>query len=398
MRNMNQLKLALGADMSQICLIDAKNFLYRNHYTHRDLKGPEDEPTGVLYGCLNGLLSLNKRLPDTPLILVWDGGGETWRHRFLRDHKKADPIKPKQGTDWVGKQVAQSINFLTQGSRIGAATSTFGNKMHGSKHPAKEKAVGYKATRIGAAQDSDKAVAVSQIPELRKITKSLGIKNFRIHGLEGDDLIGIMASAIISRKLYDQVIIHSSDTDFYQLLSKNVRILKGIVDGQLEWVTPADVLANYHVTVDEWAKYRAITGDTSDNIPKLLHNVGPVKSVRLLRAGVDASKGRHEIGQMAINALGDMTKGTLDIEDFWKRLRKNYMACKILTNDNFVAPMMDEEVGTKITALLALLCREALTRDEEGRSEDAHRGFCEWAMGHGMADLRRRVDEFATFV
>lgn len=376
--------------MTQICLIDAKNFLYRNHYTHRDLKGPNGEPTSVLYGCLNGLLALHRRLPDVGLILVWDGGGETWRHRFLSGHKKADPIKVKSASDWVGKQIAGSINFLTQAnhaSRVAIAKAKT------------EKPVGYKAQRISAAHDEDKANALVQISELKRITKSLGIKNFKIHGLEGDDLIGILATAIINRKLYDQVIIHSSDTDFYQLLSPEIRILKRIgIDGQLEWMDHGNVLAEYHVNVKDWIKYRAITGDVSDNIPKLLHKVGPVRAIQLLRAGVDASKGRHEISLQAINALNDMTKGTIDIDDFWKRLRKNYIACQILTNNNFVAPEMDEEVGTKIVALLSLLGKDALVRDEEGKSEQAYRGFCEWCMEHGMADLRSHATEFASFV
>lgn len=379
--------------MNQICLIDAKNFLFRNHYTHRDLKGPDGEPTSVLYGCLNGLLALHKRLPDVGLIFVWDGGGETWRHRFLSGHKKADPIKVKSAADWVGKQVADSINFLTQAnhaSRVAIAKA---------KTEKLEKPVGYKAQRISAAHDEDKSLALAQIPELKRITKTLGLKNFKIHGLEGDDLIGILATAIINRKLFDQVIIHSSDTDFYQLLSPEIRILKRIgTDGQLEWMDHGNVLAEYHVSVKDWIKYRAITGDVSDNIPKLLHKVGPVRAIQLLRAGVDASKGRHEVSERAINALEDMTKGQIDIDDFWKRLRKNYIACQILTNSNFVAPEMDAEVGTKIVALLSLLCKEALSRDEEGRSEQAYRDFCEWCTGHGMADLRRRAGEFASFV
>lgn len=401
-----QLKLGLGADMSQICLIDAKNFLYRNHYTHRDLRGPDGEPTSVLYGCLNGLLSLNKRLPDTPLVLVWDGGGTTWRHRYLSNHKRADPIQPTKGTDWVGKQVANSINFVKQSiampavTRTQAANATFKEAYGMAPKKPVDKPVGYKAHRVSASQDDDKAIAVSQIPELKRITRLLGIKNFRIHGLEGDDLLGIMATAILNRKMFDQVIIHSSDTDFYQLLGdRRLKVLKGVgQDGNLIWVNQADVLAEYHVTADEWTKYRAITGDVSDNIPHLLHNVGPVRAVRLLRAGVDASLPREKVGQMAINALNDMTKGTLNIEDFWPRLRKNYRACQLLTNHEFIAPMMEQEVVDKIVKMLALLHKDFLMRDEEGRTEESYRAFCEWCIQRGMGDLRRRAGEFADFV
>lgn len=392
--------------MTQICLIDAKNFLFRNHYTHRDLKGPNDEPTSVLYGCLNGMLSLHKRLQDVPIIMVWDGGGETWRHRFLSDQKPEyqtytmdskdiimKPRSPGVTTDWVEKQFANSINFLRQG--IGAKAGVNSQSAYGRA----TKPVGYKAHRVDASGAQDKTDALLQIPELKKTLRSLGLRNFKIYGLEGDDLIGIMATAIIKRKLFNQVIIHSSDTDFYQLLSDDIKILKRIdINGQLEWIEPRDVLGQYHVNVKDWIKYRAITGDVSDNIPKLLNKVGPVRAVQLLRAGVDASKGRHEASQQAINALNDMTKGTLNIDDFWVRLRKNYIACQIMTCDGYVVPMNDEEVTTKIIQLTESLDSEMLLRDTQGKSEEAYRNFCEWCMSHGMADLRRKASDFAGFV
>ena len=177
MTNTKQLGLALGTDMTQICLIDAKNFLFRNHYTHRDLKGPNDEPTSVLYGCLNGLLHLHKRLQDTPIIMVWDGGGETWRHRFLAGQKKPEyqtytmdsKYIVKEPKDWVGKQMANSINFITSFPTL-AAKATAAKK-------AAEKPVGYKAHRVDASGSQDKTDALIQIPELKKTLRSLGLRN-----------------------------------------------------------------------------------------------------------------------------------------------------------------------------------------------------------------------------
>jgi|HubBroStandDraft_5_1064220.scaffolds.fasta_scaffold00789_10 5'-3' exonuclease len=389
---MKQLKLGLGADMSQICLIDAKNFLFRNHFTHRGLAGPDGEPTSVLYGFLTGLLSLNKRLPDVPLVIVWDGEGETWRHRFLRDHKRSDPIKPKQGTDWVGRQIAQSINFITQAKAVRVVSPI--QAAAKPRVPA-EKPVGYKANRVNAAQMDDKVIAVSQIPELKRAMRGLGLRNYRIPGLEGDDLIGILATAILKNKLYDSVIIHSSDTDFHQLLRDDISILKG-VHPEMIWVKAEDVLREYGVSAKEWTKYRALTGDTSDNIPKLLYKVGPVKALKLLRAGVDASS--DLMPTTAVNAVMDMTKGQLDIDDFQKRLKKNYIACKILTVDQYAAPMMSPDVTERITEMLDCLRPKSFQRSADGRSEAAYREFCEWCSSHGMNELRSKAVEFAELV
>jgi 5'-3' exonuclease len=382
---------------NQICLIDAKNFLYRNHYTHSELRGPEGEPTSVLYGCLNGLLHLNKRLPDTPLVFCWDGGGETWRHRFLAGHKRQEEPKPKTGTNWVGKQIAESIRFLTKPPVINA--TKLGERTGGPLGP-KGKPAGYKANRVeaeGSPRQEDRNVALSQIPELKRILRVLGIRNYRIHGLEGDDLIGILTSAILKQKMFETVIIHSLDTDFYQLLADDVCILERIgPDGELQCVSSTDVAMKHNVEVKDWTKYRALTGDKSDNIPQLIAKVGPVRALKLLRAGVDASS--NFMSQSAINALMDMTKGQLDIDDFRKRLRKNYIACKILSCEQYLAPMMAKEVASKIEHLLVILCREELLREEQGRSEAAYHEFCEWCVQHGMNDLRAKAAEFGGFV
>lgn len=382
---------------SQICLIDAKNFLYRNHYTHRDLHGPEGEPTGVLYGCINGMLSLQKRLPDTPLVMVWDGEGETWRHRFLSGHQRQEKPQSKTGSDWVGKQIAQSIRYITRPQSMDAGKE----KLEG-RSAAKDKPIGYKAHRVdvyGSEQQADRNVALSQIPELKRILRVMGLRNFKIGGLEGDDLIGLLATTIIKRQLFQQVIIHSSDTDFYQLLTNDIRILKGIdQNGELAWAYPIDIETKYGVHVCDWTKYRALTGDKSDNIPQLLHKVGPVRAKQLLRSGVDASKGRHEVSRQAINALMDMTKGDLDLEDFWQRLRKNYIACQIMTCDNYSVPMNNEVVHSKVKELVATTSRESLLRDDLGKGENAYREFCEWCMGHGMGDLRAKATDFQGFV
>lgn len=377
--------------MQPICLIDAKNFMFWNHYAHPELKGPEGEPTSVLYGCMDGLLSLSKRLPDTPIVFCWDGGGSTWRHRYLSGHKPAEKIQSKTATDWVGRQIAGSLRYLTSNRP----------KVAPPKPKPPEKPVGYKANRVeaeGSEKQEGRAVALSQIPELKRMMSSLGLKNFKIAGLEGDDLIGIMATAILKKQLFSPVIIYSRDSDFYQLLSNGIKILKNLAGEGLIFTGEEDVKRGYNVSADEWIKYRALTGDKSDNIPQLIQKVGPVRALKLLRAGVDASKGRHEVSQQAINALMDMTKGQLELDDFWPRLRKNYMACKILTCDDYKAPTEDAAVQSKIAELLDTLDTGMLLRDEKGKSEQAYREFCEWCVGHGMMDLRSRAGEFGAFV
>ncbi len=261
--------------------------------------------------------------------------------------------------------------------------------------------MGYKANRLNASNLDDREIALSQIPELKRAMRGLGLRNYTIKGLEADDLIGIMATAIIGDNIFDEVIIHSADTDFYQfLVGDEIKILNGIDGntGDLLWVDGATVVMEYNIHPRQWTCYRAITGDKSDNIPQMLVGVGPAKALKLLRAGVDASLGRHEASPAAIQALQDMTKGQIDVDEFWRRLRKNLRACQIMTINDRDVPCMDAEVQEKISELVAGLCRKVLCRNEEGMGTEAYREFCAWCGQHGMVALRARAGEFGTFL
>ena len=108
-------------DGDAVVLIDGKNFLFRNFYPHAKLKTQDGEPTGALFGCLNGLLSLAHRLPDSPIAFVWEGGGETWRHRLLKPREEQDKPKTVLGkklkeTGWFDEQVKKSVTLIQGGS------------------------------------------------------------------------------------------------------------------------------------------------------------------------------------------------------------------------------------------------------------------------------------------
>ena len=146
------------------------------------------------------------------------------------------------------------------------------------------KVEGYKATRKLNATDEQlgmRKIALRQVPELRRVLRVLGVPQFEVAGLEGDDLIGILTETILKRKLFEEVIIHSNDRDFYQLLmKKGVSVLNGD-----RFIKVSDVLAEFGVDVKDWVKYRAIIGDSSDNIPNIFPGIGPVKRQEAFELG-----------------------------------------------------------------------------------------------------------------
>lgn len=79
--------------MYDICIIDAKNFVYRMDWAYRALKDSQDRPTGVLYGTVNGLLNLKKYYPIKRFMFLWDSQNN-WRVDSHSSYKAGRKKKP----------------------------------------------------------------------------------------------------------------------------------------------------------------------------------------------------------------------------------------------------------------------------------------------------------------
>jgi DNA polymerase-1 len=130
----------------------------------------------------------------------------------------------------------------------------------------------YKAGRAPTPDDLPE-----QIDLIRRAVDLLGLYQLEVPGLEADDIIGTLA-ARCSEQGYTVEIV-TSDRDAYQLVSDRV-IVRGL--DRNDHFGPADVLEKYGVTVAQWTDYRALTGDSSDNIPGA-RGIGPVGARNLLQ-------------------------------------------------------------------------------------------------------------------
>ncbi len=128
----------------------------------------------------------------------------------------------------------------------------------------------YKAGRAETPDDLPK-----QIQRIKEIVDAMGITRLETPGFEADDLIGTIAKKAESEGVDSYIL--TSDRDAYQLLSDKIRVIAS----DDKFVTPADVLAKYGVTVEQWVDYRALTGDSSDNIPGA-KGIGPKGAQKLL--------------------------------------------------------------------------------------------------------------------
>ncbi len=130
----------------------------------------------------------------------------------------------------------------------------------------------YKANRSGMPDD-----LAAQMPILHELLSAMKVTVAEKGGVEADDIIGT-----ISTSFDGESYIVSGDRDMFQLVSDNVTVLftkRGVTD--VEVVTPMSLSANYGLTPKQVIEYKALRGDTSDNIPGV-RGVGEKTAMQLL--------------------------------------------------------------------------------------------------------------------
>lgn len=295
-----------GKQVNRLVLIDGKNFVFRHHHTHKQLRS-NNQSTSVLFGCPSGLLALHKKFPDTPLVFVWDGIGKTWRHKLLQPSPAAKDVIAVKVPETAPKQAPAA--------------------------PV-ERPQGYKAHREQQKAPVDVIEACQQIPYLKELFRQIGIRQFEVNKLEGDDLIGILATYVLEKGWFDEVVIHSTDKDFYQFLpNPKIRVLRNLQDGQLVWADAREIEMKFGVKPSQWCAQRAITGEDTDNIPHLFAGIGPKKAAAFIHAGLDPACSKYE--QQRVEVQQKFKTHNLQFPARWDEVHRNYLLSRIVTDPNF---------------------------------------------------------------
>jgi len=129
----------------------------------------------------------------------------------------------------------------------------------------------YKGTRD---QDRNKDVYASA-EGVVKLTETLGVRNIFPGKLEADDVISWLSKNIDGKK-----IIISVDRDFIQLVAEDISYYNPI---KKQLIDVSNFEEEFNLTPKEYLYYKAIVGDTSDNIPGI-EGYGKVKGVKLAKA------------------------------------------------------------------------------------------------------------------
>ena len=80
--------------MKTLLLVDGSSYLYRAFHAMPDLRSPQGEPTGAIYGVLNMLRRLRADYPSDYSACVFDAKGKTFRDEWYPEYKAHRPPMP----------------------------------------------------------------------------------------------------------------------------------------------------------------------------------------------------------------------------------------------------------------------------------------------------------------
>jgi len=206
-------------------LVDGNNLVWRNAHKIPPLTTPFKERIEVVYGFLKSLHSYLEQFEPTTVLCCWDSGRPLYRLSWYPDYKA---------------------------------------------HRQKTRDEASEAAR------KERRKVIDQISILQELLPLLGIKQIAFTNTEADDLI---ATAACTAKLGLRIII-SGDRDFFQLVDKNVRVWN---PNHHFLYTRKNFQDKLKMTPAEWYAMRALSGDSSDNIPPVRRGIGEKTALKIVR-------------------------------------------------------------------------------------------------------------------
>ncbi len=187
----------------KLLLIDGHALFYRAFHALPGMTGPEGFPTGAIFGFLSMLFKSFVDIKPTHALVTFDIPGKTFRDTLTAD---------------------------------------------------------YKATRKATPDELTK-----QLPKLKEILNALDIPIYEKVGFEADDLLGIISN-ITSKDVLN--IIVTGDLDLLQLIDNHTEVYRFKTGfSEIQIFTAEKMVEIYGMHPSQWVDYKAIRGDTSDNIP-----------------------------------------------------------------------------------------------------------------------------------
>jgi DNA polymerase-1 len=122
----------------------------------------------------------------------------------------------------------------------------------------------------------------------QRLLRYLGIPQVKLYGVEADDLICMLADKM------DDVVIVSTDKDFYQLIDRNISVfdpMKAVLITEKNF----SQVVGLPLTPAEYLEYHILLGDRSDNIPRGVPGLGPKTALSLIQAFKSVKAARDNV-------------------------------------------------------------------------------------------------------
>ncbi len=136
---------------------------------------------------------------------------------------------------------------------------------------------GYKANRVDYGEKPVEENPFSQLPDVYAALDYLGIRHTEAAACEADDLIAGYARTYGQE---NEIVISSFDSDFFQLITEKVSVLRYRGEGTVV-CTPDYIHQKFGILPVQYADFKSMTGDASDNI-RGADKIGPKTAALLL--------------------------------------------------------------------------------------------------------------------
>ena len=98
---------------NRIFVIDGSSYLYRAYHAMPPLSTSSGQPTGAVKGVTNMLMNLKKESEESPIVVVFDAKGKTFRSDIYSEYKANRPPMPDDLRDQLVplKEICKAIGF-----------------------------------------------------------------------------------------------------------------------------------------------------------------------------------------------------------------------------------------------------------------------------------------------
>ena len=98
---------------NRIFVIDGSSYLYRAYHAMPPLSTSSGQPTGAVKGVTNMLMNLKKESEESPIVVVFDAKGKTFRNEIYSEYKANRPPMPDDLREQLKpvKDICKAIGF-----------------------------------------------------------------------------------------------------------------------------------------------------------------------------------------------------------------------------------------------------------------------------------------------